>query len=324
MDGAVVRDRLAERPYNAVPLAELAPHFTEGLNLGNGVVRRERSLHFVSDRQDETPDVRLGLSRVGVSRVRRIVRLEIDGEPRVYNGEFAMVADLAPDKAGVHMSRFTEILEEATLDVLARDDVPPRIERLVEAIAREIVGSQRAIRADVRLRADFGLERWTPVSGKRGEEIYTLIGIAHADAGGTRCVVGVEAEGMTACPCAQQMVRNTRSTSCCRPASPRPMRTGRWTRCRARRTTNRPGRLADRNRCRARPGRSGRRSRRDRRERDVERDVRFAQTSRRVLRREQGAPQSQVRRGRRARDPRRARSRCTPISATTRSRSPAK
>jgi GTP cyclohydrolase-4 len=51
------------------------------------------------------------------------------------------------------------------------------------------------------------LERWTPVSGKRGEETYTLLGIAHADATGTRRVVGVEAEGMTACPCAQAMIR---------------------------------------------------------------------------------------------------------------------
>ena len=105
------------------------------------------------------------------------------------------------------MSRFTEILEEATLDVLARDAKPARIEGLADAIAREIVRSQRAVRADVRLRADFGLERWTPVSGKRGEETYTLVGIAHADESGTRRVVGVEAEGMTACPCAQAMVR---------------------------------------------------------------------------------------------------------------------
>ncbi|HEV7180030.1 MAG TPA: GTP cyclohydrolase MptA [Candidatus Baltobacteraceae bacterium] len=201
--------RLAERQYNAVPLAEIAPRFAPFAkqNGASGLHRRERSLHFSANRQEEEPDVRLSLNRVGVSSVRRIVQLEIDGEQRVFNGEFTMVADLAPDKAGVHMSRFSEILEEATLDVLARDEKPARIERLVEEIAREIVRSQRAIRADVRLRADFGLERWTPVSGKRGEEIYTLIGIAHADEAGTRRVVGVEAEGMTACPCAQLMVR---------------------------------------------------------------------------------------------------------------------
>jgi GTP cyclohydrolase-4 len=206
VDGTVVQAGLASRPYNGVPLAEIAPALWQAS--ANGTVRkRERSLHFATDRQEESPEVRLSLNRVGVSSVRRVVHLEIDGRERVYNGEFTMVADLAPDKAGVHMSRFSEILEEATLDVLARDAKPERIEGLVEAIAREIVQSQRAIRADVRLRAEFSLERWTPVSGKRGEETYTLIGIAHADERGTRRVVGVEAEGMTACPCAQAMVR---------------------------------------------------------------------------------------------------------------------
>jgi GTP cyclohydrolase-4 len=105
------------------------------------------------------------------------------------------------------MSRFSELLEAATLDVLARTERAGRVEDLVEQIAREIVVSQDAIRADVRVRADFGLERWTPVSGKRTEEIYTLVGIAHADQHRTRRLVGVEAEGMTACPCAQLMVR---------------------------------------------------------------------------------------------------------------------
>ena len=207
--GEWTHPKLAQRPYNAVPLAEIAPQFAHVAKSNGSVAprRRARSLHFLSNRQEEAPDIRLSLNRVGVSHVRRIVQLEIDGTPRVFNGEFTMVADLAPDKAGVHMSRFSEILEEATLEVLDASPGPARIEGLVEAIARQIVRSQRAIRADVRLRADFGLERWTPVSGKRGEEIYTLIGIAHADERGTRRVVGVEAEGMTACPCAQQMVR---------------------------------------------------------------------------------------------------------------------
>ena len=151
--------------------------------------------------------MRLSLNRVGVSSVKHQIRLNVGGAERLFSGDFTMVADLAPDKAGVHMSRFSELLEAATLDVLARAEKPGRIEDLTEQIAREIVTSQGALRADVRLRAEFGLERWTPVSGKRTEETYTLIGIAHADANGTRRIVGVEAYGMTACPCAQQMVR---------------------------------------------------------------------------------------------------------------------
>ncbi len=204
-----LRPDLEKRPYNALPLAEIAPKYAAfAKQNGNADVRkRARSLHFDANRQEEEPEVRLSLNRVGVSGVKRIVHLDIDGQANVFNGEFSMVADLAPDKAGVHMSRFSEILEEATLDVLAESSGPARIERLVESIAKRIVQSQRAIRADVRLRADFGLERWTPVSAKRGQETYTLLGIAYADERGTRRVVGVEAEGMTACPCAQLMVR---------------------------------------------------------------------------------------------------------------------
>lgn len=205
-DGAIVQPHLDRRPYNVAPLHEIAPHLIPAPPDGR-VRRRDRGLRFDTDRQSEEPEVRLSLDRAGVSRVRRVVHLEVDGRASVFNGEFAMVADLAADRSGVHMSRFAEILEEATLDVLARDAKPARIERLAEAIAREILRSQRALRADVRLRAEFGLERWTPVSGKRGEETYTLVGIAHADEFGTRRVVGIEAEGMTACPCAQAMVR---------------------------------------------------------------------------------------------------------------------
>ncbi len=209
---------LAKRAFNLVPLAEIAPGALEprsGKTIAelaaaadtSFVARKQRAIHFVANRQEEAPDVRLSLNRVGVSSVKHIIRLNIGGQERLFHGDFTMVADLAPDKAGVHMSRFSELLEAATLDVLARTDKPARVEDLTEQIAREIVGSQGALRADVRLRAEFGLERWTPVSGKRTEETYTLVGIAHADAHGTRRIVGVEAEGMTACPCAQLMVR---------------------------------------------------------------------------------------------------------------------
>ncbi|MGD0475633.1 MAG: GTP cyclohydrolase MptA [Candidatus Velthaea sp.] len=209
---------ISERPFNLVPLAEIAPDHLDprrrqtvgelAAALGaTGIQKKQRAMHFFANRQEEAPDVRLSLNRVGVSSVKHVIRLNIDGHERLFNGDFTMVADLRPDKAGVHMSRFSELLEAATLDVLARKDQPARMEDVVERIAREIVGSQGALRADVRLRAEFALERWTPVSGKRTQESYTLVAIAHADATGTRRVVGVEAEGMTACPCAQLMVR---------------------------------------------------------------------------------------------------------------------
>ncbi len=209
---------LADRPFNLVPLAEIAPDARDPRSHRTiaelaavadvtGIQRKARALHFSANRQDEEPDVKLSIDRAGVAKIKRNVRLVIDGKETVFCGEFAMVADLEPHKAGVHMSRFAEVLDEVALDVLARPQPSARIEDVVGALARAIVDSHNARRADVRLRADFGLERWTPVSGKRGEETYTLIGIAHADPDGMRRVVGVEAQGMTACPCAQGMIR---------------------------------------------------------------------------------------------------------------------
>ena len=209
---------LRERLFNLIPLAEIAPELVEprsGQTVGalagtadrSGIVRKDRTLNFLADRQEEPPEVRLAIDRAGVARIKRIVRLDVDGNETVFDGEFSMVADLAHDKAGVHMSRFAELLEEATLDVLSHDGGSRRIEDVVGSIAGRIVESQHALRADVRLRATFGLERWTPVSGRRSQETYTLLGIAHAERARIRKVVGVEAEGMTACPCAQGMIR---------------------------------------------------------------------------------------------------------------------
>ena len=46
----------------------------------------------------------------------------------------------------------------------------------------------------------------TPVSGLATQEIYTLFGTAVASERGTRTLTGVEAQGMTACPCAQELL----------------------------------------------------------------------------------------------------------------------
>ena len=46
----------------------------------------------------------------------------------------------------------------------------------------------------------------TPASGLPTEEIYTLRGAAVVSERGTRTLTGVEAQGMTACPCAQEFV----------------------------------------------------------------------------------------------------------------------
>jgi MptA/FolE2 family GTP cyclohydrolase len=51
------------------------------------------------------------------------------------------------------------------------------------------------------------VRRTTPVSKLSTQEMVSLVGIAAATADGVRRVVGVEATGINACPCAQGLVR---------------------------------------------------------------------------------------------------------------------
>jgi GTP cyclohydrolase-4 len=122
---------IAERPFNLIPLAEIAGDFVDpkrGMTIAAlaagadaaGIQKKVRALHFFANRQEEAPDVRLSLNRVGVSRVRHPITLELGGREQRLNAEFTMVADLRPDKAGVHMSRFSELLEAATLAPIVR------------------------------------------------------------------------------------------------------------------------------------------------------------------------------------------------------------
>src|SRR2546425_3541322 len=103
------------------------------------------------------------------------------------------------------MSRFPELFGEAIDAVVIGEAF--LVETLAEHIAKHIVGRQHALRAEVRIEAQYPLERRTPVTGLRTQEIATLIGIAAASPHGVRRVVGVEAWGINACPCAQGLVR---------------------------------------------------------------------------------------------------------------------
>jgi GTP cyclohydrolase I/GTP cyclohydrolase-4 len=104
------------------------------------------------------------------------------------------------------MSRFPELFEEAIDRVVIGEALV--IEALADHIARHIVERQSALRAEVRIRAQYPLERRTPVTKLATQEMVALIGIAAASATRVRRVVGVEATGINACPCAQGLVRD--------------------------------------------------------------------------------------------------------------------
>jgi len=159
-----------------------------------------------ADLQASEPEVRIGLSRAGVTGVQKAVRMQHGGQDALVSAEIDCFVDLDPAQKGVHMSRFPELFEEAIDELVIGEML--LVERLAEHIARHIVERQGALRAEVRIAARYPIERSTPVTGLRTQELVTLIGLAAASRTSSRRVVGVEATGWNACPCAQGLVRD--------------------------------------------------------------------------------------------------------------------
>jgi GTP cyclohydrolase IV len=161
------------------------------------------------DLQASAPEIALALSRAGVNGVQKAVRIRRGDAETVMAAVIDCTVDLAADQKGVHMSRFPELFEEAIELVVEREGM--LVEVLAEQIASRVVERQGALRAEVWIRAQWPIHRLTPVTQLKTQEMVTLCGIAAASETGARRAVGVEVNGINACPCAQGLVRNRAS-----------------------------------------------------------------------------------------------------------------
>jgi GTP cyclohydrolase IV len=156
------------------------------------------------DVQAGVPATQVSLSRVGVTGVEKVIRVKADGEENLYHADFECFVDLNPRQAGVHMSRFEEIVAEAIDEVVLGEAF--KAEVLAAHIAQHVRERQGGLRAEVSVTARYPQTVTTPASGIETQEIYVLFGTAVDSERGTRTLTGVQAQGMTACPCAQEMV----------------------------------------------------------------------------------------------------------------------
>ena len=119
----------------------------------------------LEDVQAQTPTLAVSLSRVGVTNVEKVIRINAGGTETLYSAKLDCFVDLGPRQKGAH-------------------------------------------RAEVHIDARYPEYKPAPHSGIQTQEIYTLHGIAVASAAGTRRLIGVTAQGITACPCAQTLVQS--------------------------------------------------------------------------------------------------------------------
>ncbi len=211
--------RMSERAFVLAPLAEISPNVVDpssGRTAADlleqvsqaGITRLAPNLRITleHDIQNSAPSVRVRLGRAGVVGVRKSLLIGDEEHQQWFDATFDMYADLDKTRSGVHMSRFSDVLEEVLEENAAT--VWPRIEMLAEAVAKAIVERQRVARAEVRIHTSYPLQKWTPMSGRRTQEIYGLLAQAVATTKWSRRMIGVEVEGMVACPCAQDMVHS--------------------------------------------------------------------------------------------------------------------
>src|SRR6476620_9825185 len=140
----------------------------------------------LEDVQSRVPTLSLSLSRVGVTNVEKVIRIRANGAEQLFSARLDCFVDLGPHQKGAHMSRFEEVVNDAI---------------------GEVVLGERALRAEVHIEARYPEHKPAPGSGIQTQEIYSLLGAAVASEAGTRRLIGVRAQGMTACPCAQTAVQ---------------------------------------------------------------------------------------------------------------------
>jgi GTP cyclohydrolase I/GTP cyclohydrolase-4 len=157
------------------------------------------------DVQAQQPRVQLGLSRVGVTGVEKVIRMRQNGAEQLFSARFECVVDLGLNQKGAHMSRFEEVINDA-INKVVLGETAFKVETLAEHIAQLVRERQGARRAEVSVEARFPEHKPAPVSGILTQELYSLHGSAICTELGTRRLVGVTAQGMTACPCAQELV----------------------------------------------------------------------------------------------------------------------
>jgi MptA/FolE2 family GTP cyclohydrolase len=164
---------------------------------------------LLDDLQAGAPSVALGIDDVGV---RGIVRgIVLRGTPTT--ARIDVGCGLHAGVRGAHMSRFHESIDQA-LSLVGDDGADvASIEVLTAVIAGRALDLQDVTSANATVRATVAQPRVAPASGRRTIDpfdVWASVRLMRDDAGAvhSRTTLGVSAVGMTACPCAQNLVRS--------------------------------------------------------------------------------------------------------------------
>ena len=158
--------------------------------------------------QSSPPSSNFKLTRVGVTGVKKLVHIKRPGKktsiPLVVKMD--LFVDLPASQKGSHMSRNLELISEI-IDMNLKQPVPD-LESFCAKTAKLLLKKHEyASFSEVKAEGDYFLDRIYP-SGKKGLEPFTLVAEARAKSNGeVKKLIGVRVIGMTACPCAYEVIK---------------------------------------------------------------------------------------------------------------------
>ncbi|WP_255148693.1 GTP cyclohydrolase MptA [Halorarius halobius] len=157
------------------------------------------------DVQATSPDVSVGLNRVGVTGVEKLVKIDRgEKRPIVLMAEFEVYVDLPKWRKGIDMSRNMEVVDEMLEEATAEPAY--RVEGLCGDVAERLLDKHDyTSRAEVRMEAEYVIREETPATHRPTQATADIIASATATEEGTREEIGCEVVGMTVCPCSQGM-----------------------------------------------------------------------------------------------------------------------
>ena len=166
------------------------------------------------DTQDDTPNIPIKLTRVGVTGVKKLLQLERHNKrPIILLPTFDAFVDLPFNQKGVHMSRNPEAISEV-LDSVSTDNTFG-VESLCAKIVEKMMDKHEyAKRVEISMTSDYMFMHESPVTKNETQEMANLKAkaIGLRDEKGNieiRKSIGAELIGMTVCPCAQESVRES-------------------------------------------------------------------------------------------------------------------
>lgn len=170
-----------------------------------------KPLDTLPDIQACEPDYPFNLTRVGVTGVKKLIKVERanDERPIVLISNFEVFVDLPSDRKGANLSRNFEVIDEVLEEAI---NCPVyEIEELCGEIAKRLLSRHEyASRAEVKMKSEYIVRRQTPVTRVTCQEVVDIFAEAVARAGPSGYVrkkVGAEVMGTTACPCAQEIMK---------------------------------------------------------------------------------------------------------------------